>query len=55
MEKINRILSIFYLAASVFCFIAIFIWGCWWHLGSSLVFLFLHSAFADTAEKEVEE
>ena len=55
MTALNRILSISCLAASVFCFLAIFIWGCWWHLGSSLVFLFLHSAFADTAEKEVEE
>lgn len=55
MERINRIVSAVCLLASVFSFVSVFIWGCWWHLFSSLVFLFLHSAFADTADKEVEE
>ena len=55
MTTMNRIISIFCLLASIFCFVAVFIWGCWWHLFSSLVLLFLHSAFADTADKEVEE
>ena len=55
MKTISRVLSVFCLVVAVFCFFAVFIWGCWWHLFSSLVLLFLHSAFADTAEKEVEE
>lgn len=54
MTTINRIMSVICLGASIFCFIAVF-WGCWWHLFTSLVFLFLHSAFGDTAEKEAEE
>lgn len=55
MMTLNRILSAVCLLASVFSFVSIFIWGCWWHLASSLIFMFLHSAFADTADKEVEE